>query len=63
MSSDPRSWTAGIVGFALAVLAAGFALNWAAALLLDALPVLAPVAGALIVAWAVWRYVNRPRGW
>lgn len=63
MSSDPRSWTAGIVGFALAVLVAGFALNWAAALLLDALPVLGAVAGVFLVGWGTWRFVNRPRGW
>ncbi|TQN41691.1 hypothetical protein FHU33_1068 [Blastococcus colisei] len=63
MSSDPRSWTAGIVGFALAVLVACWALQLAAGLLLDALPILGPVAGLVVVGWAGWRYVNRPRGW
>lgn len=64
MSQGPSSWTASIVGFALAVLAACLALKLAAEYLLDALPVLVPVLAVTGVAAAVGRWWwNRPRGW
>lgn len=62
MNRAPRSWAAGIVSFALAVLAACWALNWAAELIREALPVLIPVAVVALVgtiAWRWWRTQNR----
>lgn len=64
MSRGPRSWTASIVGFALAVLAAAVALNLAAQYLVAALPVLVPTAvvgGGAIVGWRWWSH--RRDGW
>jgi hypothetical protein len=63
MTVSPRSWTASIVGFALAVLVAGCALNRAAAYLLAALPVLVPVAVVVAAGLLAWRFHHRPRGW
>lgn len=63
MSEPPRSWGASIVSFAFAVLAASVALQLAAGFLLEALPVLAVVAGVMVIGWCVWRYYNRSRGW
>jgi hypothetical protein len=63
MNFGRRSWAASIVGFALAVLAACAALQWAAQLLLQALPVLLPAAGVVLLGFFAWRYYNRPRGW
>jgi hypothetical protein len=63
MTVGPRSWTASIVGFALAVLVAGWALNRAADYLLAALPVLVPVAAVVTAGVLAWRFHNRPRGW
>lgn len=60
---SPRSWTASIVSFAVTVLAVCLALKLAAEFLLDALPVLVPVAviASGIYAWRWWS--NRTRGW
>ena len=64
MSNGPLSWAASIVGFALAVLAACFALKLAADFLLSALPVLLPVGAGLLVASAAWRWwSHNRRGW
>ena len=59
----PRSWTTSIVGFALAVLVAGWALNQAATYLLAALPVLVPVAVVVTAGLLAWRFYIRPHGW
>lgn len=62
--SRPGGWATSIVGFALAVLVACLALNWAAALLRGALPVLIPVAvvaGMSTVGWRWWQ--TRTRTW
>ena len=64
MNPRPRSWTASIVGFALAVLVVCFALKLAASYLLAALPVLLPaivIAGTVAAVWSWWS--GRPRGW
>jgi hypothetical protein len=64
MTTPPRSWSASIVGFALAVLAAAWALRLAATWLLAALPVLVPVAAVSVGGVAAWRWWSaRPRGW
>jgi len=64
VNSGPRSWAASIVGFALAVLAACFALKLAADYLLAALPVLLPAGAGLFVAGIAWRWwAGRQRGW
>ncbi len=63
MNRGPRSWTASIVGFALLVLAVCWALNLAAALLREALPVLIPVAAVTLCGLGIWRWHSRPRGW
>jgi hypothetical protein len=60
---QPRSWTASIVGFALAVLAAAYALNVAAQLLRQALPVLIPVAVLVLIGIGSWQWQSRARGW
>jgi hypothetical protein len=59
----PRSWATSIVGFALAVLVAGWALDRAADYLLAALPVLVPVAVVVGAGLLAWRLFNRPHGW
>lgn len=64
MRPDPGDWTASIVRFAAAVLAAAIALNLAAQFLAPALPVLIPVGGGTalgIGAWRWWRH--RHQGW
>ena len=63
MNRGPRSWTASIVGFALAVLAAAYALNMAADLLRQALPVLVPVAIVVVLGIGLWQWRSRTRGW
>ncbi|RBY76890.1 hypothetical protein DQ239_11875 [Blastococcus sp. TF02-09] len=62
MTRPPRSWAASIVGFCFAVLAACLALNWAAELLREALPVLVPVGVTVLVGIGLWRW-RHPRGW
>ena len=62
-SYRPRSWAASLVWFAIAVLAVCAALQLAAQLLLQALPVLLPTAGVIVIGFFAWRYYNRPRGW
>lgn len=57
------SWTASIVGFALAVLAVAYALNVAAALLRQALPVLLPVAVIVLIGIGLWQWRSWTRGW
>ncbi len=60
----PRcSWTSSIVGFALAVLAAAYALGLAADLLRRALPVLIPAAVVFLVDIGLWQWRSRSRGW
>ncbi|MCF6743554.1 hypothetical protein E9529_04555 [Blastococcus sp. KM273128] len=61
--NNRRSWAASIVGFALAVLAAAYALNVAAALLRQALPVLIPVAVIVLISIGLWQWRSRTRGW
>lgn len=63
MNYGRRSWTASIVGFALAVLAVCAALHLAADLLRPALPVLLPGAAIALLCLAIWRYVRRPHNW
>jgi len=63
VNQRPRSWAASILTFALAVLAACWALNLGAELLCEALPVLVPVAGVALAGYVAWRLYNRPRGW
>ena len=61
---NPRqSWAASIVGFALAVLAAAYALSVAADLLRQALPVLIPTAVLVLVGIGLWHWRSRSRGW
>ncbi len=60
---DPRSWAASIVGFALMVLAAAYALHLAADLLREALPVLVPVGLVVLIGVGIWQWRTRPRGW
>ena len=59
MNRPTQSWTASIVGFALAVLAASLALKLAAEFLLAALPVLVPVVLATAGAIALARGFHR----
>lgn len=63
-SKEPRSWAASILGSALMVLAACYALNLAAHLIVAVLPILA---GSLIVgvlAVLGWKLVQRRgSGW
>jgi hypothetical protein len=61
--NNGRSWTASIVGFALAVLAVAYALNVAADLLRQALPVLIPVAVLVGIGIGLWQWRSRTRGW
>jgi hypothetical protein len=63
MSNGPRSWTASILGFGLAVWVAGWALNQAAAYLLAALPVLVPVALVVTAGLLTWRFFSRRSDW
>ena len=64
MNEPERVWSARIVSFAFAVLAACLALRLAAEFLLQALPVLVPVAGVTLATVAAWRWhSNRPQGW
>lgn len=63
-NSSPRSWAANILGFALMVLAACAALKLAAEWLVQALPVLIPVALVLLVAYVGLQLWQRRRdGW
>ncbi|SDN38670.1 hypothetical protein [Geodermatophilus sp. DSM 45219] len=62
MSKGPRSWAASITSFTFVVLAAAFALNVAAELLREALPVLVPVGVTVLVGIGLWRW-QHPRGW
>ena len=62
MNHHPRSLAASLLGFALTVLAASMALNWAACLLLEVWPVLlvaAVVALVLAGAFSYWRRRDR----
>jgi hypothetical protein len=61
--NNGRSWAASIVGFALAVLAAAYALSLAADLLRRALPVLIPAAAMFLVGIGLWQWRSRTRGW
>ena len=61
--SGPRSVTANVVHFALAVLVAAVALHLAADLLRTALPVLIPLGVLMLVSLGVWRWHTRSRGW
>ncbi len=63
MNGGPRSWTASIVSCALLVLAVCWALNLAAELLREALPVLIPVATVVLCSYGLWRWQSRSRGW
>jgi hypothetical protein len=63
VAPSPRSWSASIVGFALAVLAAAVALNLAAGLLRDALPVLMPVGVVALSGLGIWRWHRHYHGW
>lgn len=58
-----RSWTASIVGFALAVLVAALAVHSTAELVLSALPVLLPIAGCVGLLLAGRWWSNRRGGW
>lgn len=51
------------MGFALAVLAAAYALNLAADLLRQALPVLIPAAVLVVIGIGLWQWRSRSRGW
>ena len=51
------------MGAALAVLVACYCLNRAASYLLQALPVLIPVAVVILIAIGLWRWYSRPRDW
>lgn len=62
-SSSPRSWMSSLLGLAFAVLAACAALQLAADLLLAALPVLLPVAGACLLGLIGWRAYSRRGTW
>lgn len=62
MNQHPRSWAASLLSFALTVLAACWAINWAAELLLAVWPVLlggACVVGGVTAGATYWR--NRDR--
>lgn len=61
--NHPRSWAAGIVSFALMVLAACAALRLAARLLLEALPVLVPAALLSVAAYVAWQWYRRSDHW
>jgi hypothetical protein len=63
MRQGPRSWSVTIVEFGLAVWAACWALNRAAAYLLAALPVLVPVALVVAAGLLTWRFYSRRSGW
>lgn len=64
MNQAPRSWAAGIVSLALAVLAACLALSFAADLLREALPVLVPAAVVVVLMGGTWRWLrNRNQHW
>ncbi|MGY1651768.1 hypothetical protein [Geodermatophilus sp. SYSU D01119] len=63
MNTGPRSWTTSIVGFALMVLVVSAALNLAAELLREALPVLIPTAIVVLMGYGIWHWRTRARGW
>ena len=58
-----RSLATSIMGFALAVLVAAVALDWAADLLRAALPIVIPLGLMVITGIGVWRWYTRPRSW
>lgn len=62
-SSNPRSWTSSLLGFAFAVVAVCVALNLAADLLLQALPILLLAIGVGVLGLVAWRAYSRRGGW
>lgn len=64
MTVRPNSWAARILGLALAVLVACWAINLAAQFLVAVLPILGGIAVAWILAVLGWRLMQRRQsGW
>ena len=63
MNRGPRSWAAGIVSGALAVLGACYCLYLAATFLLQALAVRIPVGLAGLIGVGIWRWQTRADRW